>query len=212
MTKKRNIFFCFLYSFSIFVVSSFILITCKDLLRGETLGYNIGYVIIITILYSIYRKKIKEDFKNFKTDFKKVFPKAFIVSIILIALETIIALVLGKLGISSPNQMYATELLRSNKLMILYSALLGPVFEELCFRLPYHYSTNNKLITFITYTVLFATVHLLSVSDILSLLYIIPYLLLGFGIAYPFYKSDNILMSTIVHIINNSLGIMLILI
>lgn len=212
MTKKMNLFYCFIYSFAIFVVSSFILTIIQSIFQNEAISYNISNVVCIAILYAIYRKKIKTDFKNFKDDFKNIFPKVFIVSIILLAVETALATIFGNLGIDSPNQSYAIDLIKSNTIpMIIYCAITTPIFEELCFRLPYHYSTNNKVLTFIVYSVVFTSTHLLGVSELSSLLYIIPYLLLAFGIGYPFYKSDNIIMSTIVHIINNSLAIMLIL-
>jgi membrane protease YdiL (CAAX protease family) len=49
------------------------------------------------------------------------------------------------------------------------------------------------------------------VSTPIEIVYIIPYLLLSFGIGYGFYKSGNILMSTVIHILNNILAIMIIL-
>ena len=211
MTKKSNIFMNFIYSFSIFIATSLLTTTAGAMLKSKVYGYIAGYFFAILILYIIYRKKIKFDIKNFKEDFKKYGLNVFIVSAILIASEVGLALLFRKLGLDSANQNYAIDLINDNKIMLLYCILLSPIFEELCFRLPYHYSKNNKLLTYIVYSVIFGLTHLMGITDLLSLIYIIPYLLLAFGVGYGFYKSDNILMSTIVHIINNSLAIMLIL-
>lgn len=212
MTKKSNILMNFIYSFSIFIVTSLLTTYVGSIIKNKIFGYILGYLIAILLLYIIYRKKIKFDFKNFKDDFKKYGLNIFIVSSILIASEVALSLLFKHFGINSANQSYGIDLINENKIMILYCVLLSPVFEELCFRLPYHYSTSNKILTYIVYSCIFAFTHLMGITDLISLVYAIPYLLLAFGVGYGFYKSDNILMSTMIHIINNSLAIMLILI
>ncbi len=212
MTKNGNVFIRFLYSFSIYIVASFIYLAVNSYFKDTVISYSISTAVTILILYSMFRNKIKKDIINFKDDFKNNLPHIIVVPAILIGLEIIVSLILSKLGIYSSNQLAGEDILKnSNFLIIFYTAILAPVFEEMVFRLPYHYSTSNKVLTYIVYSVVFALTHIMTVDNLLSLIYIIPYLLLSFGIGYNFYKTDNIFMSTLVHIINNSIAVMLIL-
>ena len=212
MTKNSNVFIRFLYSFSIYIVASFIYLAVNSYFKDTVISYSISTAVTILILYSIFRNKIKKDIINFKDDFKNNLPHIIVVPAILIGLEIIASLILSKLGIYSSNQLAGEDIIKnSNFLIIFYTAILAPMFEEMVFRLPYHYSSSNKVLTYIVYSVVFALTHIMTVDNLLSLIYIIPYLLLSFGIGYNFYKTDNIFMSTIVHIINNSIAVMLIL-
>ena len=212
MTKNSNVFIRFLYSFSIYIVASFIYLAVNSYFKDTVISYSISTAVTILILYTIFRNKIKKDIINFKDDFKNNLPHIIVVPAILIGLEIIASLILSKLGIYSSNQLAGEDIIKnSNFLIIFYTAILAPMFEEMVFRLPYHYSSSNKVLTYIVYSVVFALTHIMTVDNLLSLIYIIPYLLLSFGIGYNFYKTDNIFMSTIVHIINNSIAVMLIL-
>ena len=217
MTKESNLLITFLKSFGSYIVYVLIMgLGVEILSRNNNLRdfkELITGIIFIVLAYSIYRKKINECFKNFKEDLKNNWLKILLVSGGLIVLELIISLLLQHFGIISPNQTEsAKELTKAGVPLIIYYALTGTIAEEICFRLPYAYCNNkNKLITYIFFSIVFASIHLLQTTALIELLYVIPYLLLSFGIGYGFYKTDNILMSTIVHIINNSIGIMLIL-
>ena len=212
MTKNSNVFIKFLCSFSIYIVASFIYLAVNSYFKDTVISYTISTAVTILILYSIFRNKIKKDIINFKDDFKNNLPHIIVIPAILIGLEIIASLILSKLGIYSSNQLTGEDIIKnSNFLIIFYTAILAPIFEEMVFRLPYHYSSSNKVLTYIVYSIVFALTHIMTVDNLLSLIYIIPYLLLSFGIGYNFYKTDNIFMSTLVHIINNSIAVMLIL-
>ena len=217
MIKKHNLFITFLISFG-----SYIIYVLAQSLGNSMLSRNdilssykelIVGILFIVLMFSLYRKRINESFKSFIKDFKSNWLKILLVSGILIGLEIGISLLLQHFNIYSGNQLEAAnELKHSGIPTLIYFAIVGTIVEECCFRLPYTMvDNNNKLVTYIFYSIVFASIHLLMTTSLLSLLYIIPYLLLSFGIGYGFYKTDNILMSTIVHIINNCIGIMLIL-
>ncbi len=217
MTKESNLFITFLKSFGSYIVFALMVGIGTDILGRNTILKScaelISGIIFLVCAYSIYRKKIKTDIKNFKEDFKKYGKNILLISTILIVAEILINILLTSFGIKSGNQSLAiSELSRSNIPMILYYIIVGTIAEETCFRLPYAYCKSNKLVKYIFYSVIFASIHIFASSSLIELLYIIPYLSLSFGIGYGFYKTDNILMSTMVHIINNSIAIMLILI
>ena len=216
MTKESNLFITFLKSFSSYIVFTLVLGLGNAILaKAGYLKYCtelISGLIFVVLVYSVYRKKIKKDFKNFKKDFKENWLKVLLVSGGLILLEIVVYQLLLHFGITSNNQDVAIQEINGSTIpLIIYFIFIGTIVEESCFRLPYSYCNSNKLVTYIFYSVVFASIHLLLSTSLLELLYVIPYLALSFGIGYGFYKTDNILMSTMVHIINNFLGIMLIL-
>ena len=217
MTKESNLLITFLKSFGSYIVYILILGLGVDILSKNNVlkDYKelISGILFIIFAYSIYRKKINECFKNFISDLKNNWLKILLISGGLIIFEIICSQLLIHFGIVSANQVEsAKELTKAGIPLIIYYGLVGTIVEEICFRLPYSYCNNkNKLITYIFFSIVFASIHLLQSTSLIELLYIIPYLSLSFGIGYGFYKTDNILMSTIVHIINNSIGIMLIL-
>ena len=217
MTKESNLFITFLKSFSSYIIYILVLgLGVEIISKNNNLkdyAQLLSGIVFVVLAYSVYRKKINESFKNFLKDIKSDGFRVFIMSFLFIVLEIVVFKILTLCGINSPNQIESMRELKNATIpLIIYYTLIGTISEEICFRLPYVYcNSKNKLVTYIFYSVVFASIHLLLTSSLLELLYVIPYLLLSFGIGYGFYKTDNILLSTIVHIINNSLGIMLIL-
>jgi len=216
MTKESNLFITFLKSFCIYIVYALITQLGAEILAGANLNKDIiriiSGIIFISFIYAIYRDKIKEYFKNFTKDFKENWLNILLISGGLIIAEIICYQLLLHFGITSGNQgVLESEMKHASIPLIIYYIFIGTISEECCFRLPYAYCNANKLTKYIFYSIAFASIHLLMTTSLIELLYVIPYLLLSFGIGYGFYKTNNVLMSTITHIINNFLGIMLIL-
>ena len=86
--------------------------------------------------------------------------------------------------------------------------MIAPIKEEFIYRLPF-INNNNKTLNYIIYSLIFASIHLLTINNAIEIIFIIPYLILSFSIGYSLYKTDNILVSTILHMLNNLINIML---
>jgi uncharacterized protein len=103
------------------------------------------------------------------------------------------------------------ELLRK---MPLYSALvmcfLGPISEEIIFRLNIRKCFSNITIYAIFSGILFGLMHVIVSDNLLQYLYIIPYGVLGYCFAIAYAKTDNIFTSITIHSLHNILTILMI--
>lgn len=177
------------------------------------LCYFISYSITILIIVLKFKDNLKEDIKNLKQDLKGMILKLFVSHFIFIISMYIVNIILYNLnGNISNNEQGIREILFSSPFFMTISlCLLGPITEELTFRYPYKNIKNNRLVTFITYTLIFALMHIISSTSLKDLLYIIPYTLLSLSFSYSFYKTNNIIPAIFFHILNNTFSTIIIL-
>jgi membrane protease YdiL (CAAX protease family) len=97
----------------------------------------------------------------------------------------------------------------------LYSAIvmcfLGPLSEEIMFRLNFKKDFNNDIAFAVFSGLLFGFAHVMISTNPLEYLYIIPYGTLGFCFAMAYSKTKNIFTSITLHSFHNILTILLIL-
>lgn len=172
----------------------------------EGLSYFLSYIITLLIIILKFRDNLKDDIKNIKKDLK-----GNVLKLLLIHFSFIIAMYLANLilysligNISNNEEGIRSTLFTSPILMSLSICILGPITEELTFRYPYKNIKSNRKITFIIYTLIFASMHILLSSSLLNLLYIIPYTFLSLSFGYSFYKTNNIIPAIFFHILNNT--------
>ena len=208
--KIGTTFLNLLKSFGFYFLAVLITTICMEIIKDNGLCNIVSKSLVAIIIGLIYRNKIVDCFKNFKSDLKNNYKSILLVSVGLLAIVFIGTEILERCFKLLPaNELANRKLIRSNALVLgLSSSLFTPFAEEFMFRLPYH-KANTKF-AFIIYSIVFALAHITFVTS--DLIFIPFYLLLSIGIGYSYYKTNNILLSTIIHIINNSLCIMLILI
>ncbi len=92
-------------------------------------------------------------------------------------------------------------------IMVIVTVFVGPIVEELIFRKALHDALRNlKLPTWLILTissVLFGLIHVVSAGD---LIYIFPYIFMGFALGGLEIINDNVYPSIFVHIFNNALA------
>ena len=186
-------------------------------LLGENLiAYAIGNLFLCTLLIILERKHLLNQLKTFKEDTKGKNKQIIIVTIVLLILEfianMIIIKIINKVPDNTQGVLDAFNLGDKYIIGFIFNTLIiFPVLETLMFFYPYHNIKNRKL-AFIVYTIVFAILHMITASSLGDLLYIIPYTLLSFAITYGYYKSNNICYPIIVHILNNVIALINILI
>jgi len=112
----------------------------------------------------------------------------------------------------SQNELANRELLKNNKLIYsIMVCILVPIIEETTFRLEFKKNIKNKYIFIIISSLLFATLHILSITKLIELLYIIPYIILGLTFTLIYQKTNNILCNIFSHILHNSTTVLIIL-
>ena len=182
----------------------------------------LGELCIFLVLFIIFRKKIINDIKNFKKDSKKNldtgFKYYFVGLLVMIASNIILSLVLGNIAANeSANREYL-------KMYPFYSIVamifIGPIVEEIVFRLGFRDTFKNWLPYAIFSALFFGGLHVYTAYDGMTLLeilknweqmlYVVPYGALGFAFAKTYYDTNNICTSMIIHMLHNGFTIFLI--
>lgn len=213
LMKKTNIFKCFLMTMGLTILTSFILALVYKIVRSWTLAYTIGYLIMIILLGNWFKKDLIDNAKSFRNDFRHNWLNLLIVTTVFIVLlyisNYLVIKYIGRLSfneIIARNQLYSSPILMGINLV-----LLAPLIEEIIYRLPYKKVEKHKLLNFFVYSLVFALAHIAITNGAKEFWYLIPYTFLSMSISYSFYKTNNIYMSIIVHILNNFINVVIIL-
>ncbi len=172
------------------------------------------YLIIFIGLCIPYYKRLIKDFQEFKKDNLKVAFKNWLAGLIIMIISNSIIVTL--MGNIATNESLNREILMDYPVSnIITMALIGPILEEITFRLSFK-KAFTKWYTFAIFTgLLFGLAHILptltlGTTNPLELLFTIPYGALGFFFAKAFYETDNIYTSIIMHMFHNTFSILLI--
>lgn len=210
--KENSLLKAFLTSFLYLILVSFVFAVTYEFSFSTPISYLIAYIFFI--IYIV--KKNKDTLYKNLTDLKKIELNEIIKIITISLLFTLLMIISNKLIINYLGRMASNELenqILFNKAKLqmgLNIIIFGPIVEEMIFRFQYQNVKGNKLITFIFYTIIFAIAHV-NLTNPSDYLFIVPYLFLSLSIGYSYYKTDNIFMSIIAHILNNFVTIMILL-
>ena len=167
-------------------------------------------LILMTLIF-VYLKKFVIDLKDFKKKFKFYFNnyiKFFFLNIGLMMIANI--LISSIVNTSITNQKYVEALLFKYPIYAIISAIIiAPFTEELIFRLNFRNSFKSNILFIIISGLVFGSMHFMSAKSIQELLYIIPYSIPGCVFAYTLTKSDNIFVPISLHMLHNTLMIVL---
>ena len=173
------------------------------------------YLLSVTIfmlftMILIYHKEIKKDFINFKNNFKEYFSKYNKYWLIMIFLMTISSgfVSIFTNGISQ-NETLIRNTMKSNIPYFIYTciscSLIAPIMEELVFRKSIKKIIPTKYLFIIISGLLFGSMHVLGlVENPFDYLYILPYSIPGFVLAYTYEKSNNIFVPIGIHFFHNT--------
>lgn len=178
---------------------------------------DLGYIFI---LFLIYKDKIIKDFKDYVkkigSNLELAFKYYFIGLIIMIVSNLIITLFFS--NATAGNEEAVRNMIDQVPLYMIFSvSIYAPFVEEIIFR---HSIKNavlcygdNKIIKGIYIFIsgfIFAALHILGqTTNAIDYIYIIPYLSLGIAFAALYAKTDNIFSSISVHMLHNTVTIIL---
>lgn len=210
--KENNLITAVLTTFGYFILEMFLFLFASNFTKNFAIQYIISYI-LTTIIFIIRHKYVIKDIKNLKKDFldnKKDILKVLIIGTILVLGSS--QLFANVFHIESTNELLVEAELYQNKLLMsLNIILLAPIAEELIFRGTYKDVKNKKGLLILS-TIVFALIHITSTDNLLSLLYILPYLTMSFMFSYCMYKTNNSIMSIIAHIGYNLINIVILFI
>jgi len=177
----------------------------------------INDLLFLGLLIGVYYKSLKENFKkyfnhNFKDNIKTSIFYWLIGLCIMMASNYIIAIVMN--GQLAENEESVRNLINVAPLYMAFQvAIYAPISEELIFRKTIREVISNKWLFVIISGVIFGGLHAVSsITDMVSMLYLIPYCSLGIILGLLYTKTDNIFSTIVVHSIHNSLALILYLI
>lgn len=211
--KKHGILWAIMISISLFLLNGIIYAFVYVFTNNIANSYFIAYALPLIVLFLINKEELIKDFKNLKTDIDKKKLKLMLMYFLFIGLMMISNLVLYNIsGNISQNEESVREILFSSPILMFISfGFLGPIYEEMTFRFPYKNIKTNKTLKFIIYTLIFASIHIIGSTELLNLLFIIPYIFLSLALGYSYYKTNNIYTSMFFHILNNSFTLLIVL-
>jgi membrane protease YdiL (CAAX protease family) len=207
---------CLYYIFQLLFSMPFIFLIKSHTISEYTATLFV-YILLPIPFILIYLKDLKKDFKQFKTNYKKILLttlKYWLVGIIIMIISSI---VIALFGISDNiNQEANINMLKQAPIIeILCAVIFGPILEELVFRRGLKNFTSNKHVYAITTGLIFAFIHIISSisnnSDIIMLIYLIPYGALGIAFGYAYKKTNNIFGTITFHSIHNLISLLEIL-
>ena len=172
----------------------------------------ISYILISLYFTIIYKDELLNNIK--KLNKKNILTTLiyFIIGFLLMMLSNhIINYIIIPNSISN-NEQGNRELLLNNKLLYgLLLSLIIPYIEEIVFRLSFKKSINNNIIFILISSTIFGLLHIISSTKLIELLYFIPYFILGLTFSTIYTKTNNIFCSTLSHILNNTITVLVIL-
>ena len=152
---------------------------------------------------------LKEKFSDFKDNFKSYFDKYiryYILGLILMSFSNVIVGFITNSDISNNEEVIR----KITNILPIYSlistCLCAPIIEELLYRKTIGDIFNNKWLGIIIGGLLFGGAHVIGTyTNILDVLYVIPYGVLGSVFMYIYYDSDNIYNTMFLHFMHNSI-------
>ncbi len=170
-------------------------------------------VIIFFIFFIIYRKDLKKDFKDFwknKEEYMDIGIRYWIIGLLIMFITNYILNIILKAGGANNEKVVQTMIKSFPLLMIIDAGILAPFNEEIVFRKTLKDVFKNKWIFIISSFILFGGAHVINSSKtVIDYLFIIPYGALGASLAYAYYKTNNIFTSISLHMIHNTILILI---
>ena len=177
-------------------------------ITDRVLYITIYEFLTLLIIFMLFNKEIVKDFKIFKQNFKEFFNKYFkywfLLLFLMITSNIIIQIIYP--GSSSGNEDSIRSAFELAPFYTFISAsLFAPFVEEMIFRMSIRKIFKNKYLFIILSGLIFGGLHLLgNINTPYDYLYLLPYCLPGFVLAYVYYTSDNIFTSLGIHFIHNT--------
>lgn len=165
---------------------------------------NLSLMIMLLIFYS---KSIKENLKDLKLNFKSYIKdnfKYYVIGLLIMIISNII--ISFFIEGNSTNETLIREYINIMPIyMIFSSCIYAPFTEEMVFRKSLRNCFNNKVLYILLSGLIFGSMHLLSASNLVELVFLIPYSSLGCVFAYMYYKTNNIFVPMTFHMVHNTI-------
>ena len=195
---------------ALFVIAMFLMLTVPN--YPERVIPMITPFIFMTLLF-VYRKVLLNDIKLFGKYWVKYLAIVVQGFLLLFLFANVGGMITGLFDVDmAANQEAVNAAFREMPFVAgLYIALTGPIIEELAFRRAIQGAVKNRVLYYLLASIIFGVLHtVVDFSFPTSFAHLPSYALMGFGFAYIYRWSKNIWCPIIVHVIWNSLGVIMI--
>lgn len=167
-------------------------------------------IVMLAFLIPTFWDKLKESFVQFKKHPWRCLLFILIGVLIIFGSKIIVVLVafIGNVSMeTNANEAAINDTIASATpaIALFFQAstcLLTPLKEEIMFRLSFNKILNKPFLFLLITSIIFALVHAIPTSALEAVAFL-NYFFLGFGMAFAYYKTDNIWCAMLVHAINN---------
>jgi len=210
-SKMKDIATVLMFTLGIFVLSLLFMIIYNvmhgiDIFDTESLPASITFLpfLVFLITFSMmYFKTLKKDMNRIT---KKQLLFVVIMSVVILAANMGMSILLDILNITISNQESAEEAFMQNMLLSGFSMIIAaPIVEELVFRRALNGIVTNTALFLIISSLFFAVMHW---SGTATFVYVVS----GFLFALVYIKTDkNVVAAIIAHFINNAVSVVVML-
>jgi len=213
--KKNPFGIIFLYfTVEMFLSLIYNYIPIKNKIIDNLVLSLINIIILLFVMY-LLKNKLKGQLQDFKQNFRNYILKILkywsLGLLGMFIVNFIINFIIFKGTGLAPNESANREILYNYPLYSVISmCIISPAIEELLFRLNFD-GIKNKYLFLFTTSILFGLMHMMASTTLLDLIYIVPYVVLGYAFGLVFYNTKNIYSSILAHMLHNTLSIIIIL-
>jgi len=181
---------------------------------------NFTYFIFTTLPYLLLFAYFIYKYKNiFIKDVKKINKKNIVITIVfwiigfllMMLANYVINYIIFENGISANEEMNRNLLFKHKITYSFLMCLILPILEEISFRLEFKNNIKKEINFILLSSFLFSLAHIISITSLIEIIYLIPYFILGVAFSIIYVKTDNIYMNILAHIIHNTLCVIIIL-
>lgn len=211
-----------LFAILIYFIYSYLQLGFLDLLHVDyqamSLSLKVIYLIItdvieMLVLVFLFRKKLKEDVQDLKKNHENYFKtyfKYWLLALAVMMISNLIIMFITENQTSGNEEAVRRLIIRSPIYAYFSSVIYAPFVEELIFRRSIRNVIPIDSLFIVVSGFIFGGLHIITgYSGPLDLLYLVPYCVPGLIFAYILTKTDNVLVSTGIHLMHNGIMVSL---
>lgn len=164
-------------------------------------------IMLVIILFLIYHKSLKKEWQKFIKDGIKNIDigfKYWFIGLMVMVVSNLIINFFFAHNIASNEQGVQEMIKVSPWIMLINAGILAPITEEITFRKTFKDCIKNKWFYILTSGIIFGLLHVVSSTNFMQFLYIIPYSSLGIAFAIMYEKTDTVFTSMSMHFFHNT--------
>lgn len=166
-------------------------------------------IFVLTILLLMYYDDLKKGIINAKKNFNEFFDiscKWWVLGFVGMVISNLLINLIFPNAVASNENSVQQMISSSPFIMLLCAGVIAPIIEELTFRQAFKDVLKNRWLFILVSGFVFGGMHVIfSFDNLIDLIYIIPYSILGISFSYMNTKTDNIISSIMMHFIHNTL-------